>query len=473
MNLDETLEALRKKHEATARYFVYCSRRHLSDRVIVRHKTWDEATQIAERLQARHDLRHPNSTSWTKRLYIRELESSLSINQTYEPKMKISIERKALVNALAIVKPAACSIANMPVLANVAVGAFENSVDFTCTDMAHYIRVKVDAKITGKSDKDKDFTVRASLFTELVKSFTGETVDMEPFKNSVRVTCGQSKYNLGTLDIEEFPATPRVNPISEVKLLQPTLRTLLSATAYASNTAEDSRPVLCGSLFQVNGNLTTAGCDGRRLATMRGELEEKGKAAEVIVPRKVISQLLPLLDTDEKAKVNLAIGEKMVQFRFGDVSIISKIIDGKYPDYTKIIPKLEGEGIPIGRADLLNALRRVNFLSDECVLEFHAMTLTISAESNHKDIPGDAQESLLIPKSPELTAKFKTDFLIEALDAVDDDEVLFFGQPKAPGVFKVKSKPWLSVTAPINDKVKTAPKPADKPAEKQPEPAKK
>jgi len=385
--------------------------------------------------------------------------------------MKITIDRKSLVSALTTVKSVAKAKSELPILANVAIGTYEKSVDFTCTNMDQTIRFKADAVITGKGATAKDFTVRVNLFHDLVRSFTGENVDIETGKNSIDIRCGISKYHLGTLDIEEFPSTPRVSPTAEFKITQAFLRTLLTTTAYCAQTADDGRPLLCGSLFRVNGNLTAVGCDGRRLAIMSVPLDEKVKPMDVIVPRDTVTELLRLLENDEDKKLTMAIGEKNVQFQFGETTVISKIIDGKYPDYTKIIPKLEGDGVPVGRADLLNALRRVNFIDDKCSLEFRAMTLTVSAVSESKDVPGDAQESLLIPKSPEMTARFCTPYLIEALSCVDDDEVLFFGKTEGPGVFKVASKSWLSLTAPLLKKSES--KPADKPAAKAPEPAKK
>lgn len=381
--------------------------------------------------------------------------------------MKITIDRKILASALTTVKSAARGRSELPILANVAVGTYENSVDFTCTNLDQTIRVKAEAAITGKGATAKDFTVRVALFHDLVKSFTGDAVEIETGKNQIDIRCGQSKYHLGTLDIDEFPSTPRVSAVAEFKISQAFMRTLLTTTAFCAETADENRPALCGSLFQVNGNITAVGCDGHRLAVMSGPLDEKVKATDVIIPRATIDELLRLVANDEDKKIAVVIGEKNVQFKFGDTTIVSKIVDAKYPDYNKIIPKLDGNGVPIGRADLLSALSRVNLIDDHCSLQFQQMTLTISAESDNKDVPGDAQESLLIPKAPEMTARFSTVYLIQALSAVDDDEVLFFGKPNGPGIFKVAGKPWLSLTAPLIIKEeKPKAEPAKEPAKK-------
>lgn len=385
--------------------------------------------------------------------------------------MKITIDRKTLVNALTTVKNAASHKAALPVLANVAICAFEKSVEFICTDMNINIRVKAEAVVSGKTDKDKGTTVRVGLLHDLVRSFPGDSVELEVFKSCVKVRCGEARYNLGTLDIDEFPATPRVTSVSDFKLPQATLRRLLEATAFCSRTADEGRYVLCGSYLGINGSITAAATDGRRLAVLSAETTEKLTKASVVIPRQTVDELLRLLSDDEDKKVAVVIGEKNIQFVFNDTTIVSKVIEGNYPDYTKVIPKDLDEPVTVGRVDLLSMLQRVNLVAEKCFIELRGQTLTVRSYAVDKDRNfGDAQEALLVPKiKKEVTTRFNIQYLIEALQAVTDDEVQYYGK-ETTGVFKVASQPWVAVTAAMTEKKdKDAAKPAAKETDKQPE----
>lgn len=407
--------------------------------------------------------------------------------------MKLSIPRKALSAALAAVKSATVNKPSLPILGNVLLKANKASLDLSGTDLDLTIRTRVAATVTAEGTT----TVRASLFHDLVRSFAGEIVELELLKENLKITCGGSDgptgsvFRLGILSPDELPASPKLKDPIEFSMGQAALRSLLAETSFCQS-QDPNRAVLNGSFIRVNGVVTVAGCDGRRLATEEGDLTTPTKeTADIVIPSKTTTALLGLLDPsvpdaekENPKQVTVTLTKNVAQFTFGDTIITSKLVEGAYPDYAKVIPKL-GHGVPIGRADLLGALRRLNLISDTCALDFRGQTLAIRARGN-KEIPGDAVETLLIPKSPEMSIGFNTAYLMQALEAVDSDEIQFFAKDaNAPAVLKIAGKTWLCVTAALtkNDP-KAAPAPSSsssssssssKPAAEapKPEPAKK
>ncbi len=366
--------------------------------------------------------------------------------------MKLTIPRKELVKALATVKSAAVNKSSLPILANVEINAFEKSVHFTCTNLDLTLRTKCEAAVqeTGAT------TVRVGLLYELCRSFPGDTVELNALKTKLQIRCGQSYFQLGVLDAGEFPAIPRLKNAVEVKLPQSVLKQALRSTGFCTSD-DEKRYVLNGSLLQLNGKLTLVSTDGRRLALLDAELPDKSPQAQAILPAAAVNELLKLLLDDEDSKATIELATNLAQFSCNDTVLYTKIIEGQYPDYRKIIPNIEGKtGVPIGRTDLIQALQRVAMISDTCELEFSRQTLTVRGQGKG-DLIGEAQEMLMIPKTEDHTARFNPQYLIEGLNAVDDDQVFFYGSKESNlSLIKVESKPWLCVIAGlVEEKKKT------------------
>jgi len=383
--------------------------------------------------------------------------------------MKLTIERKELLTALGIVKSAAVdgrTQTSVPVLSHVLINTFDKSVEFVCTDLDLILRAKADAEIKTKGS----ITVRANLLHDLARSFSGEHVGLELVKDTLHVTCGDSLYKLGTLPVDEFPPLPRLRDAAEIEVPQATLRSLLASTSFAAASTDQTRAVLNGSLLRVNGDLTTVGCDGSRLALLSAPADGLGKKARsLVLPRPAVGGLLRLLDeAEENKRCRIVTAENLCQFHIGDAVLTTKLIEGAYPNYNEVIPSIKSRGIPIGRVDLLNALQRCALISDVCQLDFRKQVLNIHAVNN-RDVVGEASENLLVPSGENLRLSFTTRYLVDALSAVEDDEIQFHGRVGTPAVIKVASTPWLSVIMPRGNKEEAPTAPANKPEPAKPD----
>lgn len=368
--------------------------------------------------------------------------------------MKFTIPRNSLIAALTVVKDAAGK-STLPILCNVLVKAYEKSVSFTSTDLDITLRTSADAFVSDKGE----ITVRCDLLLNLAKSFTGPadvTVLLETGKDHVHITSERSKYKLGTLDAEEFPQAVKLESPVEFKLIQARLRSLLASTHFCAST-DEGRYILNSSYLQLNGDLKVISTDGRRIAYVTDELEGKFPETEIIIPNRTVDQLLRLLDKEDDTKtVRIIAATNAVQFHFSDTVITSRIIEGKYPDYRQVLPNdaamKEMVEVPIDRVLLLEALQRVQFISDTCLLEFKGQMLTIRAQSEKSDVVGDCVETLLIPKTRPLSIRFHVRSLIEILGAVTDDQVTFHALDDShPGVFRVPSSNWRVVSTVIRE----------------------
>jgi DNA polymerase III subunit beta len=391
--------------------------------------------------------------------------------------MKISLPRQDLVAALNIVKAAATNKASIPILANVYLRADAKSkkLELTCTDMDIMVRTVIPADVEEKGE----CTVRAATLLGIVATFTGpEPVTLEALTHDLKIECGSARYKLGMLGSKEFPDDPKLKESRAFIVPQHQLRSLLDATAFCMST-DESRYVLNGSLVRFNGSLTAVATNGRCLAAEEVPWEGTVKdATDLVLPARTVAQLMSLLDAkapDEGAppQVTINLSASHAQFVIGETTVFSKLIEGNYPNYQQVIPKELGIAIPISRTDLLAVLKRVNLIHDSCKLEFEGQTLTIRARGK-REIPGDAVETLFIPKTEEREIHFNTQYLIDALNAVESDEVLFHvTESTMPAVIKVPARNWLCVIMPM--RIGDAPekeKPAAKGEEKSPEPAK-
>ena len=303
-----------------------------------------------------------------------------------------------------------------------------------------------------------EITVPCALLHDIVRSVKGDEVFLDLQKKTLHVACGTSKFKLATIASEEFPPFPRIKDGVEFELAEHQLRGLLARTEFAHAVGGD-RPVLNGALFALNGGLSVVGCDGHRIAVdslPKVQPPEDDKTS-FIVPAKAVANLLSLLDStapekDEDAtRVKVSAGKNGVQFNIGsNVTLVTKVIEGNYPAYQKVIPAHQaGEGVVIGRSDLLLAVDLVALVGDTCRLEFRKQTLTILSDNPKKDAPGEAVESLLIPAGKDATIKLAARFLREALSAIDADEIEFHVTAAGPAV--ITDGHWLTVIAALKD----------------------
>jgi DNA polymerase-3 subunit beta len=361
--------------------------------------------------------------------------------------MKFSVSKEKLLAGLQTVQNVVSTRTTLPILSNVLLQAAEGGVRLTTTDLDVGISGAIDATV----EKPGATTLPARRLFGIVRELPAAEVIIEiDSKNVASIRCGQSFFKILGLPEEEFPPLPRFENAKEFTLSQKQLGDALKKTSYAIST-DETRYVLNGILFSFKENkLTMVATDGRRLALVDLEIEfARSQETDLIVPAKCVAELSRLVGQD--GDIKMSVGENQVAFEVGETLLISKLIEGNYPNYRQVIPGESKERIALERELLLSAVHRVALLASEksnsVKLVFTKGNLEIAA--NTPDV-GEARESLAVAyKGRDLAIAFNPDFLMAPLRALPDDEVfLDLIDEMSPGVIKVQT-PFLYVLMPM------------------------
>jgi DNA polymerase-3 subunit beta len=366
--------------------------------------------------------------------------------------MNLTIAKDQIIAGLQAVQNVVTGRTTLPILSNVLMRASEGKVEFTATDLDVTVACSVEAKVS----KPGATTVPVKKLFGIVRELNGGEIEIDTDeKNVTSIRSGSSYFKIHGLAAEEFPPLPKFKDDKKVALSQESVRAMLKKTSFAVST-DESRYVLNGIFMSLkDGKMTLVATDGRRLALVDEEVEISEKSAgEFIVPAKAISELNRLLQ--DKGEVEIKFGENQSSFSLKDdkgfsVLLITKLIEGNYPNYRQVIPGEARERIPVNREELLQALRRAEIMTSEKAnsvkLSFGKNQLSITANSPEV---GEARETLAVNyKGKEMAIAFNPRYLIDPLAALGVDEVFIeLIDELSPGVLKING-PFLYVVMPM------------------------
>ena len=361
--------------------------------------------------------------------------------------MKFSVSTEKLLTGLQTVQNVVSTRTTLPILSNVLLQAENGQLRLTTTDLDVGVRGAVDASI----ERPGSTTLPARRLATIVRELPAAEIQVEvDSKNVASIRCGQSFFKILGLPEEEFPPLPKFEDAKTFTISQQALRDALKKTAYAIST-DETRYVLNGILFSFKENkLTLVATDGRRLALVDLEIEiPRSDELELIVPAKCVTELGRLLS--DSGDIKMSVGENQVAFQIGETLLISKLIEGNYPNYRQVIPGEAKERVTFERETFLNAVHRVSLLSSDksnsVKLVFAKNNIEIAA--NTPDV-GEARETLAVAyKGREFSIAFNPEFLMAPLRALSNDEVyLDLIDEMSPGVIKIQS-PFLYVLMPM------------------------
>jgi DNA polymerase-3 subunit beta len=366
--------------------------------------------------------------------------------------MNLTITKEQILSGLQAVQNVVSTRTTLPILSNVLLRAEKNSVEFTATDLDVTVACSVEAQVK----KSGATTVPVKKLFGIVRELNGSEIEIETDdKNITSIRCGASFYKIHGLSADEFPPMPKFKDDKKVSLQQENVKAMMKKTSFAIST-DESRYVLNGIFFSLKDNkMTLVATDGRRLALADEEVDISEKSSgEFIVPAKAVNELNRLLQ--EKGDVEIKFGENQASFALKDdkgfsVLLITKLIEGNYPNYKQVIPGETKERIALAREELLQALRRAEIMTSEKAnsvkLTFGKNNLAITA--NTPEV-GEARESLAVNyKGKEMAIAFNPRYLIDALSALTEDEVFFeLIDELSPGVLKING-PFLYVVMPM------------------------
>ncbi|MCB1232787.1 MAG: DNA polymerase III subunit beta [Verrucomicrobiae bacterium] len=361
--------------------------------------------------------------------------------------MKFQIERDAFLEALQQVQHVVSTRTTLPILSNVLIEADGDTLKLTTTDLD----VGISGQVKAQIDRGGATTLPARRLVMIIRELSSPDVSVEVDGDNVAsVRSGPSFFKILGLDQEEFPPLPSFDEAREFVIEQSKLKDALKKTAYAIST-DETRYVLNGIFCSFKDNsLTLVATDGRRLAMVEQEVEfPKSNEIDVIVPTKAINELQRLLE--DEGEVRVRISDSQVSFELNDSILVSKLIEGNYPNFRQVIPGEAKQRITLEREVLHNAVKRVALLtsdkSNSIKLSFEQDELHISA--NSPEI-GEALETLHINyKGPDMAIAFNPEFLMAPLRNLDQDEIFMdLIDEMSPGVIKI-DEPFIYVLMPM------------------------
>lgn len=336
----------------------------------------------------------------------------------------LQISRDALLKPLQVVTGIVEKRHTLPILSNVLLEKKDGRLDLIATDLEIQVSTSCDA--TGSAKEDQSLTVSARKLQDILRSLPEDAeVILDAQANRVQLRAGKSRFNLQTLPAADFPMLGDAGaPLAQVQLTQKALRELLSLAQFAM-AQQDIRYYLNGMLVVLEGEeIKVVATDGHRLSYASGKVEQGQDKREVILPRKAVLELSRLLgDTDEPVNIQIYAGQ--VRFRFGTVDMVTKVIDGKFPDYTRVIPTNYQKHITLSRTLLLQSLQRAAILSNEKFRGVRWMltanALRISCTNNEQE---EAQEELEVEYDGDaLDVGFNITYLLDVLNHVHTEQI--------------------------------------------------
>lgn len=363
--------------------------------------------------------------------------------------MKFVIQRSSLQKTLGKVIGVISSRATLPVLSNVLIESDgKDSLIFIGTDLELGISTKVNADVS----EEGSVTIPAKKLNDIVRELPETKIKFSVAKNhNITIETEKGQYKIMGLPKDDFPKLPPTDENEGFSIDQATLKECLTLTSFAIS-HDQTRYVLSGTLFIVKGGeLRLIATDGRRLSFIKRKLSgANNQEFEAIVPMKAVNELNKLLDGSGEVKIIPL--KNQLALEIGGTKIITRLIEGRFPNYEQVIPKEEKTKIAIDREALLAAVRRAALLTsaDTQVVKLDILADKILVSSRTPNV-GESQEELEAKLAgKEIAIGFNPQYLIDVLKNLNDDEVfLCLTEPDKSGVVRGGSEDYLYVVMPM------------------------
>ncbi len=349
--------------------------------------------------------------------------------------MNFKTQKDTLLIGIQTVQNIVTSKSVLPILSNILIEAQQDKVKLTATDLDIGIScvVPVDIQEAGM------ITIPAKRFSDIIKELPGNEVSIVTKKNNLMLIETEScQFRIMGAGVEEFPKLPEFKDKEIIKLEQSGLKQMLQLTSFAVS-LDESRYVLNGILFKISkSGLTLVATDGKRLAIMEKKLKQDiGRDLQMIVPIKAIQELNRSLK--DEGELALVLGNNQVLFELDGVVIISRLIEGEFPDYHQVVPLPSENKIQINREQFLLAVRRAALLStpDYQAVKLEVFKNKLVVSKSTPDV-GESREEIPVDyKGKEMVIGFNPSYLIDVLKNLTLDTIDFeLTDTEKPGVIR-------------------------------------
>jgi DNA polymerase-3 subunit beta len=349
--------------------------------------------------------------------------------------MKFIVSSQLLLKNLQAISGVVSTNNTLPILDNFLFEIDENKLTVSGSDLETTMTTSFE--VTSK--EKGQVAIPARILLDLLKSFPDTpitfSINQETF--AVRFTSEYGEYNVAGLNGEEFPKSPEIEAAASTVVPADLLARAVSKTIFAAGN-DELRPVMSGVFFELNSdNITFVSTDAHKLVKYtRTDVKVDG-GASFIMPKKPLTLLKTVLATEE-VNVTIEYNETNAKFSFGEVTLVCRLIDGRYPNYDAVIPKVNPNVLTVNRGAFLNSVKRVSYFSNKTThqvrLKMAGSELHVSAED--PDFSNNADERLTCSyKGDDMEIGFNSRFLIEMLNNVETEEVVIeMSEPNRAGI---------------------------------------
>ena len=352
--------------------------------------------------------------------------------------MKLTVPRKELYEGLQLVSRAVSQHTSLPVLKNIKIEPGTDSIKLTATDLDLGTECLVEAEV----QEDGAITAPARTFVEIVGQLPEADVTIAADdRQNVIITCLRSEYRIHGLPAEDFPPLPEVGGDVSVTLSQPLLAEMIRQTALCASD-DDTRPILTGVCLMVEeGRMRLVATDTHRLAVRLAKVSESTGTTTVIVPVRAMNEVARLLGDDPESSITLRMDENQIQFRAGGQMLVSRLIEGQFPSYERVIPDSSSRKLTIQREDFAAAVRRLRIVAreaaarDRIVLQTEGETVVLTAEAG--DVGRAREELEVVREGDDISVAFNANYLLDAISVFDSEGIyLELSEPLSPAVVR-------------------------------------
>ena len=363
--------------------------------------------------------------------------------------MEIRITKSNFSKAIGLVGGVSAQKANtLPILGNI---LFETTKDQKLSLVATDLEVGISTSIPAEISKEGSITIPAKKIHEIVRELPEGEIEISVAKNNaVNIKAGKAYFKIMGLGKEDYPKLPEWSPKDGISLDQSIVKESISLTSFAISN-DETRYVLNGVLFSIKGKkLRFVATDGRRLAYSEKDLDTKASSDwNMIVPMKAVQELNKMLSWE--GKIEIIPSQNQVVFNLGDTFLVSRLIEGHFPNYEQVIPKEETTTLSTNRQEFLQAIRRTSLLTspDSPAVKFDFIKGKILVSSKSPNL-GEAKEELPAElDGKEVAIGFNPHYLIDALKNLEIDSIsLSLSDPDKPGLLRGKEG-YLYVVMPM------------------------
>jgi DNA polymerase-3 subunit beta len=371
--------------------------------------------------------------------------------------MRVICGKDELIRGIQIISPAIQSKNTLPALSNFLFETERNKIKLSSTDL----EVAVQCYIKGEITEDGGITIPSKRFTDIVKElFVGDEIEIKADEtNQINIKSGKSKFNLMGISKTEYPVIPELPEKNNFIIKRKMFASMLKKTVFATS-RDSQRYVLNGVYFILrDGKLEMVATDGRRLAYVKTnitQVETKGKA---IVPTKAVNDILRLLSSDINSEnVKIGIADNRISAEIDDITLLSTLVEGTFPNYEQVIPKKSDLKIKLNVKNALTAVKQMALLTDNrlssdrsAAVKFYFSQDLLKISASSAGIGSGETELEIEYKNDPAEINFNPDFIKEILQSIDEDSAIFeFSNSLNPAViFPETDKNYLCVVMPM------------------------